>query len=135
MNTALTERGLNGWLAPSTVSSAWLPSVADVFVSLRDHLGEEPAISDTLWWIVDLYVIRVHERIAYSKLPEDTFRFRMEDGYLRFFDNGVERFPLAAIRDEPLAFITRDLGLWDRDENDLARLTDRGENFVAEVFG
>ena len=59
----------------------------------------------------------------------------MEDGYLRFFDNGVERFPLAAIRDEPLAFITRDLGLWDRDENDLARLTDRGENFVAEVFG
>jgi hypothetical protein len=58
-----------GWLATSTVSSAWQPSVADVFVSLRDHLGEEPAISDTLWWIVDLYVIRVHERIALLEAP------------------------------------------------------------------
>ncbi len=81
------------------------------------------------------FVINVHERIAYSKLPEDTFRFRWEDGSVRFFDNGTGRFPLAAIRNEPLALITQDLSFWDRDDDDLARLTDRGSAFVDEVFG
>jgi len=111
-----------------------LPSVAEVLASLSEHLGEGPSIAETMWWIIDRYVIRVHERIAYSKLPEDTFRFRWEDGRVRFFENGIGRFPLAAIRNEPLALITRDLGFWNRTRDDLAQLTDRGAAFVAEVL-
>jgi hypothetical protein len=128
-------RSDSGWLETSTVSSAWQPSVAEVLSSLSSHLGEKPTVADTLWWIVNRFVINVHERIAYSKLPEDTFRFRWEDGSVRFFDNGTGRFPLAAIRNEPLALITQDLSFWDRDDDDLARLTDRGSAFVDEVFG
>ncbi len=78
--------------------------------------------------------MRVHERIAYSKLPEDTFRFRWEDGRVRFFDNGVGRFPLAAIRSDPLALITRDLGFWNY-TGDEAKLTPLGSAFVTEVLG
>ena len=82
------------------------------------------------------FVVPVHERIAYSKLPEFTFRFRWEDGLLRFYDLGTGRFPLAAIRDQSLAFLTWDLGMWDEtgDDDQPAALTDRGATFVAEVL-
>ena len=85
---------------------------------LRTHLDSDPSVADTLWWLVSRFVVPVHERIAYSKLPEFTFRFRWEDGLLRFYDHGAGRFPLAAIRDEPLALLTWDLGLWDETGND-----------------
>lgn len=89
-----------------------------------------------MWWIVSRFILHVHERIAYSKLPDFTFRFRWEDGLLQFYDNGVGRFPLAAIRHEPLASLTKDLGLWEcippLDTHGV--LTERGKKFVAEAF-
>lgn len=126
-----------GWAQTATVRSAWQPSVAEVLAALHDHLEDGPTVADTLWWLVQRYVIGVHERIAYSKLPEDTFRFRWEDGAVRFYDNGIGRFPLAAIRHDPLALITRDLGFWDHaaDHDGPAQLTDRGAAFLTEVFG
>jgi hypothetical protein len=68
-------------------------------------------------------------------MPDFTFRFRWEDGLLRFYDNGAERFPLAAIRSAPLAYLSHDLMFWD--EYGDAReptVTDIGNRFVAEVF-
>jgi hypothetical protein len=73
---------------------------------------------------VSKFVMPVHERIAYSKLPEFTFRFRWREGLLRFYDVGVGRFPLAAIRHQLLGSLTRDLGLWD-DSSGSASLTAR----------
>jgi hypothetical protein len=119
-----------GWDHASQVASGWQPSVAAVIHGLHDHLAEHPAVADSLWWLVSRFVVPVHERIAYSKLPEFTFRFRWEEGLLRFYDHGTGRFPLAAIRRESLASITRDLGLWDSAEGEPAALTDRGERFV-----
>lgn len=124
----------SGWTQTATVRSVWQPSVAEVLAALHAHLADAPTVADTLWWLVERFVITVHERIAYSKLPEDTFRFRWEDGRVRFYDNGIGRFPLAAIRHDPLALITRDLGFWDYEE-DGAKLTSRGVSFIAEVFG
>jgi hypothetical protein len=54
---------------------------------------------------------------------------------VRFHDNGIGRFPLAAIRYDPLALITRDLGFWDYDASDQAALTSQGVSFVTEVLG
>ena len=104
--------------------------------ALRTHLADSPMIGDTLWWLVSRFVIPVHERIAYSKLPEFTFRFRWEDGLLRFYDHGQGRFPLAAIRNEPLAYLTWDLGFWDatEDDNVPAVLTERGSAFIDEAL-
>lgn len=123
-----------GWREFAGLRSAWQPSLMSVFDGLGSHLAEDPDISDTLWWIVHRFIIGTHERIAYSKLPEHTFRFRWEDGQVHFYDNGVGRFPLAAIRNEPLSLLTWDLGFWDRDPQDGAKLTTRGSEFVNEML-
>lgn len=125
-----------GWEQAAHVASGWQPSIAAVAAGLRTHLGEDPTVTDTLWWLASRFVIPVHERIAYSKLPEFTFRFRWEDGLLRFYDHGMGRFPLAAIRNEPLASLTWDLGLWDQtdDEDRSGTLTARGAVFTAEAL-
>jgi hypothetical protein len=125
-----------GWEQAAHLASGWQPSVAAVAAGLRTHLGENPAVADTLWWMVSRFVIPVHERIAYSKLPEFTFRFRWEDGLLRFYDHGTGRFPLAAIRNATLASLTWDLGMWDETDNDdmPAKLTGRGQAFAGEAL-
>ena len=125
-----------GWEQASRIASGWQPSIAAVATGLRTHLDSDPAVADTLWWLVSRFVVPVHERIAYSKLPEFTFRFRWEDGLLRFYDLGAGRFPLAAIRDQPLALLTWDLGLWSETGDDArpVTLTDRGAAFVDEVL-
>ncbi len=117
------------------MASAWQLSVAQVLDALRGHLNTDPSVSDTMWWLVSRFVVPVHERIAYSKLPEFTFRFRWEDGLLRFYDRGLARFPLAAVRNEPLALVTRDLGLWAKDADGNAALTPRGSAFVEDWLG
>jgi hypothetical protein len=124
-----------GWVKASRVRSVWQPSVAEVLAALGEQLDGRPSVGATLWWLVSRFVIPVHERIAYSKLPEFTFRFRWEEGLLRFYDHGIERFPLAGIRADPLNWITWDLGLRDGDQPDESRLTDQGIAFVNEVLG
>jgi hypothetical protein len=134
-----------GWVLSSAARSVWQPSLAAVLAELDTHLAEQPTVAETLWWIVHRFIIGVHERIAYSKLPEHTFRFRWDDGRVRFYDNGTGRFPLAAIRNEPLAKLTFDLGLWEGDTSgngvdgddtgdEAAALTERGRAFIAETF-
>lgn len=124
----------DGFTTGARVESAWQLSVASVVDALASHLAVGPSVADTMWWLVSTFVLPVHERIAYSKLPELTFRFRWDDGLLRFYDHGVERFPLAAIRDEPLALLTRDLGFWEPDDTGDAMLTPQGTDFISEVL-
>jgi hypothetical protein len=131
------DRSDPGWLATTRVRSAWQPSLLTVLDSLTTKMQTDVTIEDTLWWLVDTFIIKVHERIAYSKLQqrEHTFRFRWEDGRYHFYDNGVGRFPLAAIRNEPLASLTQDVGFWEPDDDGIARLSDRGRSFIQEVLG
>jgi hypothetical protein len=123
----------DGWALSSRAGSAWQPSVAAALEQLAAYLETDPTVADTLWWLVENFVISVHERIAYSKLPEHTFRFRWEEGRIRFHDNGIGRFPLAAIRREPLAYLTEDLGFWT-DHGSGPALTAAGWTFVQETF-
>ncbi len=123
-----------GWLASSAVRSAWQPSLAAVLDGLTAHLVDGATVADTLWWFVHRFIISVHERIAYSKLPDNTFRFRWEEGRVRFYDNAVGRFALAAIRYQPLASLSWDLDLWDRTDDGKAALTTGGQGFIAEAF-
>jgi hypothetical protein len=132
----METRSGSGWDQAAHAASGWQPSVAAVVNALRAHLAENPAGTDTLWWLVARFVLPVHERIAYSKLPEFTFRFRWEDGLLRFYDHGLGRFPLAGIRDEPLALLTLDLAMWDETGEDdrPGVLTERGLAFINEAL-
>ncbi|WP_412076064.1 hypothetical protein ACLF6K_09825 [Streptomyces xanthophaeus] len=128
-----------GWDEASAVGSRWQPSLARVAAELRAHLAPEPTLGETVWWLLRRFVLDVHERIAYSKLPEFTFRFRWEQGLLRFYDLPAGGLSPAGIRAEVLASLTGDLGLWrwpDGPEGPRpAELTDRGRHFVERVLG
>lgn len=132
----MAERSGPGWDEVADIGSGWQRPVAAVADGLRGHLAGSPTLGDTLWWLVSRFILPVHERIAYSKLPEFTFRFRWEEGLLRFYDNGVGRFPLAGIRHQSLLWLTWDLGLWDEtsDQNGPAALTRHGMAFAAEAL-
>lgn len=122
-----------GWDLAMHLQSAWQPSVAAVLTGIEAHLAEDPSVGQTLWWLVLHFVLTVHERICYSKLPEFTFRFRWEDGLLHFYDLGIGRFPLPAIRNNPLTSLTRDLAMWEEIDG-TPKLTALGAEFVDEVL-
>jgi hypothetical protein len=126
------DRSGPGWNRAAHAESNWQPSVAAVLAGLHAHIESVPTVAATLWWLVSTFVLPVHQWIAYSKLPEFTFRFRWEDGYLAFYDHGLDRFPLAAIRHEPMGSLTEDLGLWERGSDGTSLLTPTGESFVLE---
>ncbi len=129
---------------PTVVSAGWTdiaqqhsdnqPSIHVLSRLVRDHMEAGETLADTLQWLAGRYVIQAHERIAYSKLPDFTFRFRWENGLLRFYDNGLERFTLANVRRNAVAQLSQDLGFWSTDGGQPA-LTSLGEGFVREVFG
>jgi hypothetical protein len=127
-------RSDEGWHAVLDTDSAWQPSVREAIGSLAARLRGDDTVEETLRWLLDRFVLRPHERIAYSKLAESrfTFRFRWDDGRLRFIDHGLGRFPLAGIRHDPLRRLTRDLGLWV--DPNAPRLTPSGRAFVDEVL-
>jgi hypothetical protein len=57
-------------------------------VQWRKRQSEDATVRAAARWLVDDYVIRQHERIAFAKLAQtgDTFRFRREGSQLRFFE-------------------------------------------------
>lgn len=133
----IEQRSGPGWAEAVSVGSGWQPSVAEVVAVLERHLQQGPTVADTLWWVTRRFVLPVHERIAYSKLPQRmfTFRFRWEDSRLRFYDHGIDRFPLAAARHTPFVQLTSALGMWVRRPNEPAELTARGRSFIAAHLG
>jgi hypothetical protein len=94
-----------GWQAVLNEDAAWQPSVREALAWLYRQIQGDETVHTALRRLLDQFVVRPHEQIAYSKLAESrfTFRFRWDDGRLRFFENGVGRFPLAGIRHDPAA--------------------------------
>ena len=56
---------------------------------LRFHISANSTISQTGRWFLEHYVIRQHHRVALGKLPDDTFRLRLEAGRIRFVSESV----------------------------------------------
>lgn len=122
-----------GWLEIGMQTSERQPSLLGFLHLFERHLEDTPTLADTLTWLTRRYVIAAHEQIAYSKLPESTFRFRWEDGRLRFYTLGLGRFHLADIRRAAMSQISEDIGLWETIE-DVPRLTADGREFVERTF-
>ena len=105
-----------------------------VFVSrFRNHLSQRPVLADTLAWLVRDFVITAHDRIATAKLPDFTFRFRLEGGLLRFYDSPGIEFGLADSRHSALSSLGRDMGLWS-DTGGVPRITAAGHDLVRATF-
>jgi hypothetical protein len=122
-----------GWEEVLAIDSAWQRPVATALKEVRGQIDDGATAGGLLWWLLGRFVIGKHESIAYSKLPEFTFRFRWEEGMLRFVEHGDGRFRTAAIRHTPLSRLTRDLGLWE--DRTAPRLTARGAALVDEFLG
>lgn len=138
----LAVRGRIGFLRDA--SAAWAeiagqsgehqPGLGRLMVRLDGHLVSEPTVRATMDWLVRTIVVWPHEAIAYSKLPEHTFRFRWESGRLRFYDLRPERFGLTNIRRDALSRLSADIGLVDWTPSG-GTPTAIGNALVAEVFG
>jgi hypothetical protein len=62
-----------------------------------------------------------------------TFRFRWEDGRLRFYTLGLGRFDRADIRRSAMAQISDDVGLWQQIDGS-PTLTSEGRLFLEQTF-
>lgn len=103
---------------------------------LRARMATEPNVVEALEWALRTFVMGPHEVIAYSKLPDSTFRFCWEEGRLRFYPTGHKRFTASSARRGALSSLSKDMGLWEHvGEKGTAALTPAGRAFVAEVFG
>jgi hypothetical protein len=123
----------HGWGEIGSQSSERQPSFLGFVYRFDHHLEDQPTLAQTLVWLTRRFVINAHEQIAYSKLPEDTFRFRWEEGRLRFYTLGLGRFRLADIRREAMSLISEDVGLWQR-IGGIPELTSYGRQFTEQVF-
>jgi hypothetical protein len=121
------------WVAlqDSDHQSGCLRTVAEV----RNECATEPCIAEALEWALRTFVIGPHEVIAYSKLPEATFRFCWEEGRLRFYPGGHDRFTVSGARRHAMSSLTEDMGLWERAGRDESpQLTLAGRAFLTRVF-
>ena len=128
------------WREIATRFSEHQDGLLGLLCVLRQFLADEPTVGELLARTVQRFLIGPHEAIAYSKLPEATFRFYWEEtGRFRFFrpgGGGLGRFKPSDDRRGPMATLSEDLGLWVYDEQiDQAALTRDGRDFVARVLG
>jgi hypothetical protein len=122
------------WVEVARVDGANQPGLLRTAETIRRLLDRQPTVSELLQQVLDGFIVRVHETVAMSKLPESTFRFYWEHGRLRFVDNGVWRFDPSGMRRDALATIARDLDWWSQDGDEPA-ITADGQAVVQAVFG
>ena len=101
--TLLTFVAARLWRAELALTAAddWFPVRAGghqrlgmqwILTQLRGFADTSGTVRDVAEWLTLDYVISQHERVATAKLSTtgDTFRFRREAGWLRFFSKGAQ---------------------------------------------
>ena len=129
----LPEAAGDEWLETANLSGQWQPGPIAFAHRLSLHLDDDPALLDTMTWLLRTLVIRPHEAIAYSKLPEFTFRFRHEGGRLRMYPQPFGRFTPNDIRARAMTTLSTDLGLV-APEGEMLAVTPDGRTLVDAVF-
>ena len=109
------------------------PGLASFAAQVRQHLAERPTVSDTLGWLVRRFILVAHQRIATTKLPDFTYRFRLEGGRLRFYTRPGLEFGMADSRHSALVTLARDMGFWDLSDG-VPFVTPDGRRLVEETF-
>jgi hypothetical protein len=109
------------------------PGLTAFASQLRHHLADEPTVGDTLVWLVRRFIVAAHDRIASSKLPDFTFRFRIEDGRLRFYTKPDLVFGFADSRYSALETLGQDMGLW-RNDAGVPVVTPEGRALIEAAF-
>jgi hypothetical protein len=122
-----------GWGRVGSQRSEHQQGLLAFYRQFDSYRRNHPTLDDAIAWIARRYVLVPHESIAYSKLPNFTFRFRWEQGRLRFYDLDPNRFGLTDIRRDAFSRISEDVGLWT-EEDGIPILTPDGRQFINDVF-
>jgi hypothetical protein len=99
------------------------------FVQLRRRSMAQETIGELLGWLYRDYVIRQHQQVAVTKLPDDTYRFRREGDRLRFFQQRAEAF-MNSSRFDALSTTVQELGFVQALGNDTHALSDTGRQLL-----
>ncbi|MFN8175820.1 MAG: hypothetical protein U0T02_12210 [Solirubrobacteraceae bacterium] len=123
------------WLRVARVDGDHQPGLLRMIRMLRRQQAQTgQTVGSLMQWVIDTFIVRAHDTVAMSKLPESTFRFSWEEGRLRFVDNGVWRFQASGLRRQALAGIAYDLGWWTRADTDTPRVAVDGMSVIEAVF-
>lgn len=123
------------WREVARVDGERQPGLAGTASLVRRQLATEPSVGSLMRWVIDNFIIAVHETVAMSKLPEATFRFVWEPGQrLRFIDNGIWRFDVSGLRRDALSSLSYDLGWWNWVNESTPGVSDTGQAVVSRVF-
>ena len=123
-----------GWRDIGTRDGANQPGLLSLLRLLASLEGERPSLGEFAQRIVRTLILHPHERIASSKLPEFTFRFRLADGRLRFYEETMrDHFGPSDIRHASLRWLSQDMGLWSW-VGDSPEISGVGQELVREVF-
>jgi hypothetical protein len=136
VRAALPEAEASGpdWGEFGRIDGEWQPGLIRMMALFDLHLADNPTVAESLAWLLNHFVIRTHERIAYSKLPEFTFRFRWEMGSLRFYGHPFSWTDPGNIRARTLKSLTKDIEFWQPADGQPV-LTPDGVALVARAFG
>jgi hypothetical protein len=126
----------DAWLQVARVDGDHQPGLLQMAGMLKRRQAQaRETVGSLLQWVIDTFIVRVHDTVAMGKLPESTFRFSWEEGRLRFVDNGVWRFEASGLRRQALADIAYNLGWWSFDDADTPQVTGEGIGVIEAVFG
>ncbi len=122
------------WVEVARVDGDHQPGLLHMAALVRRRLAANPSVAELMRWVIDNFIVSVHESVAMNKLPESTFRFFWEHGRLRFVDNGIWRFEVSGLRRFALASLAWDLGWWRSTNDGRPSVTDAGHAVISEVF-
>ena len=100
--------------------------MASALHALERDVKSRKTVAETALRVIRDQVISQHERVAMTKLPDDTFRFRRESGTIYFLDQ-ENSFDLNNSRFASIASVCGDLRWTTYLDEQNRQLTDEGE--------
>lgn len=98
---------------------------------VRAQVRSKATIGESGRWLLEHYVIRQHHRVGLSKLPEDTFRLRLDAGRVRFVNQTVA-VEMNDSRYRALSTAAAELAWTNPMTKENHRLTRTGQRLVVE---
>src|SRR5205823_55525 len=65
----------HAWIEVARVDGDHQPGLLHMAALVRRRLEQDPTVAELMRWVIDNFIVSVHESVAMAKLPNSTFRF------------------------------------------------------------